>query len=508
MTHLNITDILPESSYYHHPEVPAHINDVVFDVKEHIELILSDVLQKFKIIKTNGKEQPYSLADVRNFRDISITDLKKLFLYNFNLNLENKEDFNTINRYYQEAIQIIEKRYGREVETSLKHHVIRSPEDIKKMLDITGKWHKWVMICAISKLFLSLSIVNRDVRITEIDKIHSEITKEITTPLANLQEKALWYDEWEFFIDEKEKHIPIHFFHRAKSKESIVGKQMGNIDYNKVDDYKDLHGCTLEVDTHDMSDIILMLQQYYFMLLHKAKEQPINCEETAPYIKIENKALISLEDLENIQDKLDPNFYDFLKISLSRSEVSTKNKQKEKWSGDNYKDIKITLDYKTNDPRGKHLASIYSGIELKFIKKENNNEHGLSFHGIFDYKKRFREMTRIFGFIHHEDILFFVNNFFENINEKLLKHGKHFDVYMNELVADIQKKDHFFPENFQYIPHDHENMLMIKKWLYQHFLKEVVEVKLKKSSKHTFFVHKSYFDLTPEIQPDLEVIKK
>ena len=110
-TSLQVKDIFTSSQNTPHPEVPCHINDIIFDVKEHIETILDDILQKFKITQTSGTEKTYSLADIRNFHDISIYDLKELFMRNFHMNLENPDSYEKINQYYQEAIKIIENRY-------------------------------------------------------------------------------------------------------------------------------------------------------------------------------------------------------------------------------------------------------------------------------------------------------------------------------------------------------------------------------------------------------------
>ena len=106
---------------------------------------------------------------------------------------------------------------------------------------------------------------------------------------------------------------------------------MGNIEYNKVDDYKDLHGYTIELATQNPADIIFTLEKYYSMLITEAKlKKTDDCEVMVPDIKIENKGMISLQDLENIKSRLSEEFYLFLKQNLVRSESTSKKKQKDK----------------------------------------------------------------------------------------------------------------------------------------------------------------------------------
>jgi hypothetical protein len=47
---------------------------------------------------------------------------------------------------------------------------------------------------------------------------------------------------------------------------------MGNINSNDVDDFKDLHGFTIEIDSQETTDMIFIFQKYYFLLLEKAKK--------------------------------------------------------------------------------------------------------------------------------------------------------------------------------------------------------------------------------------------
>jgi hypothetical protein len=113
-------------------------------------------------------------------------------------------------------------------------------------------------------------------------------------------------------------------------------------------------------------------------------------------------------------------------------------------------------------------------------------------------------MTRVFGFIHHEDILFFVNEFFQTLDTKLLKKSKSRSQFFTELLSDLKEEaPELIANNFSYIAHDTQNLKEIQKILYKYLLKEVVEVKISKASKHTFFVHKSYFDLTPELNKEV-----
>jgi hypothetical protein len=132
-------------------------------------------------------------------------------------------------------------------------------------------------------------------------------------------------------IDEKEnKIIPAQLLHRAKDIASCVGKQMGNINYNTVDDFKDLHGFTVEIDSQEKDDMVFVLQKYYFLLLEKAKKKAIDCENMIPEIDIENKEMFCVDEIKHLKDQLDPDFYNFLLSNLYISEIKNSKKRAHK----------------------------------------------------------------------------------------------------------------------------------------------------------------------------------
>jgi hypothetical protein len=280
------------------------------------------------------------------------------------------------------------------------------------------------------------------------DEIHEEITNYLWRSIHSKEEVSEWRVDWKIKI--WDKNLWVHFSHRAKSIDSIVWKAAWSIEYNEVDDYKDLHGYTLEIDTKKDHDIILLMQQYYLKILQKVKSKTNNQWIEIPQIEIENKNMIEtrlsenwdiyIPALEDLKNQLDSNFYEILKLSIISSEIKSAKKAKNKNTDHKYQDIKFKINYGTNDPRWKELENIYSWVEVKFIKKWNENEKWSALHSVFDYSKRFRELTRLVWYIRHTDILNFVNDFFNNLDE-ILKNNKLIIFYKKKFqLKEIEEK--------------------------------------------------------------------
>lgn len=505
---LKVSDIV-EINWISPTKSPNNIwEEVIFDIKSRLEGILENVFQQFKINKKeNDSDNPiYSLIDVRNFRWLSVNEIQTLFVNNFQINLESNNWIEKFNEYYNLAIRIIESRYWRIANSAISNRKINNIQDIKDILEKTWVWKTWVFYCAIAKIFLSIISLKRDVRITHIWKIWEEITDHILKPIQDSEQLSEGIYKWVINIDESQKSVPIKVYNRTKSLYSCVWKQIWNIDYWKVDDFKDLHWYTLEIDSTNSEDYILLLQRYYLSLRDKARKSTSDYWEDNEYeIEIENKWLITLNDVDNCKEKLDQDFYDILILSIQQSESKAKKKKEQKWTNEKYRDVKIELKYKTKDPRGKDYKDVYSWVEIKIVQAWNDNEKWLSFHPVFDYKKRFRELTRLFWFITKFDIVNYTNEFFDNLDNELSKKWLVRWKYLKELVEELRM---YLWNNFTYRHNDIENLLEIKKAFYMHLESELVKVKITKDAKNYFYVHKSYFNLTPELQPELIEIKQ
>lgn len=497
---LKVSDII-EANGISPIEIPKHIWETVFHFQDYVDVILKNLWTDLKIVWWVNDNQPYTIVDVRNLRWLNNHQIKSLFSNNFAIDIESNEWIEKINGFYQNAIDFIERRYWKKVPSEVKSRKIWNTSDIKMILDSTWQWVSWIFYCAISKIIFSMIPTQNDVRISGIGRIHQEISEYIANPIHSREEIAEWVEEWRITIDETWWTVPIMLYHRKKELDSIYWKEMWNSDYKNIDDFKDLHWFTLEVGSQSSLDIILILQKYYFILKDRAK---IKKDDEEVEIDIENKNMVSLEDLEKYRQYINSDFYEILYEAIRKSQSKSLKKQEEKWTNKEYKDIKITLKFRSSNPKWKYLWDVYSWTEFKFTQKWNNNEKWLSFHPIFDYKKRLRELTRIFGFVTKFDLVFFVNEFFDKLDENLMKKWKKRWTYLRELVEDLKSPPwNLLWRDFNYIANSENNLLEIKKALFRHFEAELVKVKMTENSRTYFYAHKSYFKLAPDIQPQL-----
>lgn len=500
---LKVSDII-DTNGISPTEIPKRIWETVFYFQNYVDEILKNLWTDLRIDWWANDNQLYTVVDVRNLRWLNNNQIKSLFSNNFAIDIESNEWIEKVNDFYQSAIDFIEKRYWKKVPSEVRNRKILDVSDIKTILDSTWQWVSWIFYCAISKVMFSIIPAQNDVRISGIGKIHQEISEYIANPLHSTEEIAEWVEEWKITIDETWFAVPVVLYHRKKELESIYWKEMWNSEYKSMDDFKDLHWFTLEMDSKNPLDMILILQRYYFILRDRAK---IKKDDDWLEIDIENKNMISLEDLEKYKDNIDPDFYEILYEAIRKSQSKSAKKQEEKWTNKEYKDIKITTKFRSSNPKWRYLSDVYSWTEFKFTQKWNNNEKWLSFHPIFDYKKRLRELTRVFGFVTKFDLVFFVNEFFDKLDENLMKKWKKRWTYLRELVEDLKSPPwNLLWRDFNYIANSENNLLEIKKALFRHFEAELVKVKMTENSRTYFYAHKSYFKLAPDLQPQLTKI--
>ena len=558
MRDLNVSDIYNESEINKlltHKEKP-NIDSVQFDVQSHLSAILDNMWQKFTINQVWEKEiisdqlieeiisehienydsvveidvpendhknkeeyknsevnlKKYSLMDIRNFNLMNKEQIKELFLKWFSIDIESKKWLEELNKYYTEAKRIFCDRYWKKLPYNLKQD-LNWVDDIQKIFKATWSSLHWVYYCALSKLFYAYASFMKDIRVWKIDDIHEEINEYLFTSIHTKEEIDLGRIDGKVNIDWID--IGVNLMHRSKTIDSIVWKAAWNIDYNEVDDYKDLHWYNLEIDTQKDEDIILVMQQYYLKLIQKAELTQEGNWTIKPDIEIENKNMIEIEDfwdgryyipaLEKLRDQLDSDFYEIMEKSIIKSVKKSKDKADKKSTDHKYQDIKFKVKYWTNDPRWKDLEYIYSWVEIKFTKKWNENEKWSAFHPIFDYAKRFRELTRLVWYIRHTDILNFVNDFFNQLTDTLNYKWMNRWPFLQDLLFDLKEK-WYIDKSVEYKIGCNEVELEIRKGLYKMYESSLIKVKSSKNSRKYFYIHKSYYDLVPDIQPELHKI--
>ena len=433
--------------------------------------------EEYESDNVDNKDVEYSILDLPSVHFSSVTEMKDFIRDNLWINLNKSHWMSLVNQIFQEVISLYEKRYCRQIPSSIKGIVFKQPGDIYKFVWSTWKWRLWVYKCDLSKLFFSYAHSLSDPRVSEIAKNHNKIVQRIEDGIQVNSTDYMWVIDGTFTY--LSSHVvDFNIFSRPKSKWSIVGKEIADVKYSSVNQFKDLHWATIEVKDNDVKWLIYLLQHYYIHGLF-----------LEDWLEIENKWLVTVEDVESTPD-LDEWFKNILLWSIKKSQKKQEEKQWKKWTSKKYKDIKIKWFTKVPHPKDPHKADISTWLELKFTLHWNENEHWDSFHPVLDYKKRFRELTRLSWMIRQKDIVNYVNEFFGNLEENLRYKRKKRHEYLHELYEDLLKE-----WSVQKVPLGEMTELFFAKGLYNHFVKDLIPVRTW-STNQVHFIHKNYITLS------------
>jgi hypothetical protein len=419
-------------------------------------------------------------------------DIKSFLLSNFWINLNKKDGFREFNDVYVSCIDFYEKRYLRSVPRSMKNLTFWSILDIKKFIAWTWQWVTGVYKCDIAKVFFSYARVINEKKYNQIDPIHEQLTDRL---LRSIQVDSIdknWVIKWDF----RGASSQVKCFSRPKSVDSIVGKEIADVKYNSIHQFKDLHWFTFECK--NKTDLLLLFQQFYNTWIF-----------TEWFI--ENKNLISEEDVEGVES-LDSWFKSEILAAIEKSKKTEVNKAQSKWTSGHYKEIKIKGYTNYTDPNDPSSRDNNTWIEIKFTLEWNENEKWTSLQSVFDYKKRLRELTRISWMVRQKDIINFVNDFYKNLDNNLSYKWIERISYIEELYKDLEsledkKGEKLISEPFDISEKEIENHLLL--WLYRYFCDDLIAVKRTKKSNWIYYVHKNYFKLADAwINSDLEIVDK
>jgi len=418
-----------------YPESVKHLKWINQDEVESILLNPRDLRSE--------KDQEYSIMDLPNIRFNTSEDLEDFLRDIFWINFKKKDGYEQFNKLYHNCVDLYESRYLRKVPKSLRKKKFSNVDQIHKLLSNSWEGNLWTYTCDIAKVFFSYARIIKKKKYKHIDVIHEQVLKNILWPIQvdTIDQHSIvnWYFRW---IDEK---ITLHS--REKSLQSIVWKEIADVKYNSIDNFKDLHGFTFECESK--KDLVILLQQYYNAWIFS--ELP----------KIVNKNLLSSDDL--IEMDIDLSFKKKLLASITETWV-----KENKRTSDRYQDIKLSWYTNFTDPNDPKLRSNLTWIEIKFTLKNNENEKWINFQLLYDYQKRFRELTRLSGIVRQKDIMNFVNDFYEKKDKELSKKWINPTFYIEELYNG----------------------------LYRYFECGLQRVKKSKKSKKAYYVNPMYFNLS------------
>lgn len=270
------------------------------------------------------------------------------------------------------------------------------------------------------------------------------------------------------------KIINFKLISRQKWMESIIGKQLAEAKYYSVDQFRDLVWVTIYLK--DDAEAALMMQ-FIDQMIYKWTAE------------IKNKNGLDLQKVKK-ETYLNEEFYLKLEEETKKSQKQTSEEEKEhnerkSSTSGKYKEIKLIGEVDLSLEEGKEASKYGIGTEIKFVIGGHDNESGLALQSIYDYAKRFRELTRLGIPIRKFDIINYVNDFFENIDEILKKKNKDKNTYFDELQKDLESL--WFIKDTPSAWNTQISEKMLAMWLFHYFESKLVKVKFPHSKKIYYF---------------------
>lgn len=432
-----------------------------------------------------------SILDLFNIPLTTDDEIKDFIFKRVNINIDSKEWLQEINKLFTQAINLYEERYLKNISWKIKRLNFKDSKQLINFLKET-KTNKvsWTINCVIAKIAYAVNDVLSNEKIKREWFLDRQFIKEhLEKPfqISNAYEDLNWniYRTWKVVI--WDRIINFKLIARQKSKESIVWKQISDAKYHSVDEFKDIVWATIYVEKNDEAALMM---QYIDQMIYKWKAE------------IKNKNWL---DLPKVKDTtyLEQEFY--LKLEAETKKTTKKNDEWEKeyqeraetfnWennpnkkpsSAENYKEIKLVWDVDLSLEEWEKSSKYPIWTEIKFVIWWHDNESGIALQTIYDYIKKFRELTRLWVPIREIDLVNYINDFFENIDFYLKKKNKEKNSYYEELLNDfIENK--YLGENTKLNWNIENNEKILALWLLNHFKTNLVKIKLPNSHKSYYF---------------------
>lgn len=398
------------------------------------------------------------------------------------IDIETQTGIDAINELFAKTKDFYEKRYFKALPIKLKKLQFRNAAWVIHFLRET-KTNKSTgsLNCALSKVAYAVDDVLSNEKVRRAVFLDRQFISEHLEKPFQIEE---WYEDkngniyrnGKVVIDDK--IIKFKLIARQKGSESIMGKQLADAKYYSINEFRDLVGITIYVE-QDYEAALMM--QYIDQMLYKWKAQ------------IKNKDGLDLQEVKK-HAYLNENFY--LKLEKETkvenneveeiSEDEAEFNQRKRSTSEKYKEIKLIWNVNLSLEEWGKSSKYPIGTEIKFVVGWHDNEEWIALQSIYDYFKRFRELTRLGIPIRKMDIINYVNDFFENIDEVLKKKNKYKSMYFIELFRDLLEKWHIDHElrlngNIQ----SNEKILAI--WLYNYFESKLIKIKFPHSKKVYYF---------------------
>lgn len=477
MSFLSLSDVTEESL---DKQEQFYIDMTDFYIEDYEKILI----RQSPILKTEWDfKENITVMDLFNIPYENHDEIKEFIKHRIWINIDTKEWIDEINKLFQESLSFYEKRYLRILPVKFKKLNFKRAESVIKFIkDTKSNKRTWILNCAIAKIAYAVDDVlsNPKVHRAEfLDRMFIEKYLERPFQIEESDEKqGIIYRKWKAIISNE--IVEFTMISRCKSEESIEWKQIADPKYYSVEEFKDLVWVTIY--TASEKDTLLLMQ---FIDWYVFKSEA----------KIDNKNWISQKGINKNRDYLHKEFFEKI--------VTCMFLQEDKWKGssEDYKEIKLKWEAEIPREFWEDSALYPVWTEIKFVIKWQDNEKGLSLHAIYDYIKRFRELTRLGLPIRELDIVNYVNDFFWTLSSKLEVKNKDVYYYLKELAEDL-KKEWFLDENFcsksieawikdKDTPEKtifmgvHIEELAL--WLYKYFKSTLIPVKVWTSKKNYYF---------------------
>ena len=417
-----------------------------------------------------------TIMDLFNIPFNSDIEIIELIKKRFFIDITTQEWIYKINDLFSKAKKIYESRYLKKLPIKISRLKFRNTKSIIDFLRET-KTNKttWALNCAIAKISYATFDVLSNEKVRRESFLDKQFISEYLERPFQIEE---WYEDENGNIYRNGKVvinwqvITFRLISRQKWSESIIWKQLSEAKYYSTNEFFDLVWVTVYVE-NDVQAALMM--QYIDQMIYAGKA------------KIKNKNWINIENVL-IWTELNDEFYEKLEKATrqtSDEEISEEEKEfneRKKSSSLKYKEIKLVWYILLSLEEWKYLI----WIEIKFVVGWHDNEQWISFQTIYDYLKRFRELTRLWIPIRKIDIINYVNDFFEHIEENLKKKNKNKETYYKELFKDLLDL-WFIEDNFELTWDEINNEKILALWLYKYFESKLIKIRFPHSKKEYYF---------------------
>ncbi|MDD5212839.1 MAG: hypothetical protein PHG82_00210 [Candidatus Gracilibacteria bacterium] len=422
-----------------------------------------EILKHLKPINIGESEDKMevTILDLFNLPFEKEEEIIKFIKDRLKINIKEKEGIEQINFLFNEAIKYYRERYLRKVPAKFEKMKFSTCDSIIKFIKETKTSKKTgILNCAISKMVYVVENILSNERIGRRHLLDKKFVEEYLQKPFQILES--YEDKCGNIFDKglvviNQKIINFSIIAREKRINSIIGKEISDPKYYSVEEFKDIVGVTFYVENE--TDALLVMQYI---------DQTI-FEGTA---KIDNKNAITEEDVKKAG--LNKGFKDKIDNFVGKN-------TKKKTTSDNYREIKLVGNIPLPFEEGKEASRFPVGVEIKFVIGGQDNEKGLNLQSVYDYQKRFRELSRLGLPIREIDILNYTNAFFEQIDYVLKKKNKTKENYYIELWSDL--KEQGFIKDQELGKYNKENEKILALGLYKYFKSKLHEFKTPGTNK-------------------------